>query len=68
MADPPLRSAAIGLDHRRIHHQVGRRLELGCEYTGFRTEGEPKPFAGFLAMRVLLPGFPPLQDGPLPGG
>ena len=45
---PPLRFAAIGLDHRHIYHQVGRLLELGCECVGFWTEGEPQPLAGFV--------------------
>ncbi|MCY4454061.1 MAG: Gfo/Idh/MocA family oxidoreductase [Immundisolibacterales bacterium] len=48
MAVPPLRFAAIGLDHRHIYHQVGRLLDLGCTCTGFWTEGEPQPLGGFL--------------------
>ena len=36
MADhPPLKFAAIGLDHRHIYHQVGRLLELGAECEGY---------------------------------
>ena len=36
MADhPPLKFAAIGLDHRHIYHQVGRLLELGAECKGY---------------------------------
>ena len=48
MAEPPLRFAALGLDHRHIYHQVGRLLELGCECAGFWTDGDPQPLAGFL--------------------
>jgi predicted dehydrogenase len=44
---PPLRFAAIGLDHRHIYEQVGRLLELGCECAGYWTEGEPQPLEGF---------------------
>jgi predicted dehydrogenase len=45
---PPLRFAAIGLDHRHIYEQVGRLLELGCECAGYWTEGEPQPLEGFV--------------------
>ena len=48
MAEPPLRFAAIGLDHRHIYHQVGRLLELGCECAGYWTDGDPQPLGGFL--------------------
>lgn len=48
MTEPPLRFAALGLDHRHIYHQVGRLLGLGCECAGFWTEGEPGPLGGFL--------------------
>lgn len=43
-----IRFAAIGLDHRHVHEQVGRLLELGCECAGYWTEGEPEPLAGFV--------------------
>ena len=55
MAVPPLRFAAIGLDHRHIYHQVGRLLELGCECAGFWTDGDPRPLAGFLERFPDLP-------------
>jgi predicted dehydrogenase len=45
---PPIRFAAIGLDHRHIYSQVGRLLELGCECAGYWTEGDPEPLAGFV--------------------
>ena len=48
MAEPPLRFAALGLDHRHIYHQVGRLLELGCECAGYWTDGDPQPLGGFL--------------------
>ena len=31
MQGPPLRFAAIGLDHRYIYHQVGRLLALRAQ-------------------------------------
>ena len=55
MAEPPLRFAAIGLDHRHIYHQVGRLLELGCECAGYWTDGDPPPLAGFLERFPHLP-------------
>ena len=56
---PPLRFAAIGLDHRHIYEQVGRLLELGCECAGFWTEGEPQPLEGFLRR---FPQIPRVED------
>ncbi len=49
MADhPPLKFAAIGLDHRHIYHQVGRLLELGAECVGYQSRDEAVPLEGFL--------------------
>ena len=59
MAEPPLRFAAIGLDHRHIYHQVGRLLALGGACTGFWTEGEPQPLGGFLER---FPDLPRVDD------
>lgn len=56
---PPLKFAAIGLDHRHIYEQVGRLLELGCECVGYWTEGEPGPLEGFLRR---YPGIPRVRD------
>jgi predicted dehydrogenase len=48
MADhPPLKFAAIGLDHRHIYHQVGRLLDLGAECTGYYTREEAASLEGF---------------------
>ena len=55
MAEPPLRFAAVGLDHRHIYHQVGRLLELGCECAGYWTDGDPQPLGGFLERFPALP-------------
>lgn len=49
MADhPPLKFAAIGLDHRHIYHQVGRLLELGAECKGFHGRDDAVPLQGFV--------------------
>ena len=67
MAEPPLRFAAIGLDHRHIYHQVGRLLELGCECAGYWTDGDPPPLGGFLERfpRLVRVGEPErLLDDP----
>jgi predicted dehydrogenase len=49
MADhPPLKFAAIGLDHRHIYHQVGRLLDLGVECKGYYARDDAVPLAGFV--------------------
>ena len=49
MADhPPLKFAAIGLDHRHIYHQVGRLLELGAECKGYHARDSAVPLEGFV--------------------
>jgi predicted dehydrogenase len=56
MADhPPLKFAAIGLDHRHIYHQVGRLLELGAECQGYYSRDSAGPLEGFVKR------FPKLQ-------
>ena len=49
MADhPPLKFAAIGLDHRHVYHQVGRLLELGAACKGYYTRDSAVPLEGFV--------------------
>ena len=49
MADhPPLKFAAIGLDHRHIYHQVGRLLDLGAECKGYYARDSAVPLEGFV--------------------
>jgi predicted dehydrogenase len=49
MADhPPLKFAAIGLDHRHIYHQVGRLLDLGAECKGYHSRDDAVPLEGFV--------------------
>ncbi|HUN45583.1 MAG TPA: Gfo/Idh/MocA family oxidoreductase, partial [Stellaceae bacterium] len=56
---PPIKFAAIGLDHRHIYEQVGRLIELGCECVGYWTEGEPQPLEGFVRR---YPDIPRVRD------
>jgi len=45
---PPLRFAAIGLDHRHVYDQVQSLLDVGGECVGYWTEGAPKTLEGFV--------------------
>ncbi len=45
---PPLKFAAIGLDHRHIYHQVGRLLERGAVCKGFHARDDAVPLEGFV--------------------
>ena len=58
MTEPPLRLAAIGLDHRHIRPRVGRLPALGADCPGFRMERRP--------LRGLPEGSPrtPRVDAP----
>ena len=56
MADhPPLKFAAIGLDHRHIYHQVGRLLGLGAECKGYYARDSAVPLEGFVRRFPDLP-------------
>jgi len=44
---PPLKFAAIGLDHRHIYHQVGRLLDLGAACKGYHSREDAVPLEGF---------------------
>src|ERR671919_409312 len=60
MADhPPLKFAAIGLDHRHIYHQVGRLLELGAECRGYYARDSAVPLDGFVRR---FPDLPRVRD------
>jgi predicted dehydrogenase len=56
---PPLKFAAIGLDHRHIYHQVGRLLDLGAECKGYYARDSAVPLDGF-ARR--FPDLPCVRD------
>jgi predicted dehydrogenase len=60
MADhPPLKFAAIGLDHRHIYHQVGRLLDLGAECKGYYGRDSALPLDGFMRR---FPDLPRVRD------
>jgi predicted dehydrogenase len=56
---PPLKFAAIGLDHRHIYHQVGRLLDLGAECKGYYTRDSAVPLDGFVRR---FPDLPRVRD------
>jgi predicted dehydrogenase len=56
---PPLKFAAIGLDHRHIYHQVGRLLNLGAECKGYYTRDSAVPLEGF---GKRFPDLPRVSD------
>ncbi len=58
MAEPARRQigfAVVGVDHRHIYEMTGRLLELGHVCTGWWTEGEPQPLAGFVKRYPDIP-------------
>ena len=56
---PPLKFAAIGLDHRHIYHQVGRLLEVGAECKGYYARDGAVPLEGFIRR---FPDLPRVRD------
>jgi predicted dehydrogenase len=56
---PPLKFAAIGLDHRHIYHQVGRLLALGAECKGYHARDTAVPLDGFVQR---FPDLPRVRD------
>jgi predicted dehydrogenase len=56
---PPLKFAAIGLDHRHIYHQVGRLLALGADCKGYYTRDSAVPLDGFVRR---FPDLPRVRD------
>jgi predicted dehydrogenase len=56
---PPLRFAAVGLDHRHIYDQVQSLLDVGADCAGYWTQGTPKTLEGF-AKR--FPHIPRVDD------
>ena len=45
---PPLRFAAIGLDHRHVYDQVKSLRDIGAQCVGYWTRGDPIPLKGFV--------------------
>jgi predicted dehydrogenase len=56
---PPLRFAAVGLDHRHIYDQVQSLVDVRGECVGYWTEGTPKTLEGFVKR---FPGIPRVAD------
>lgn len=44
----PLKFAGIGIDHRHIFGMAANMMDVGAEFVGWWTEGEPEPLAGFV--------------------
>jgi predicted dehydrogenase len=56
---PPLRFAAIGLDHRHIYDQTRALLDVGAICVGYWTEGPSLPLEGF---KERFPEVPAVDD------
>jgi predicted dehydrogenase len=54
---PPLRFAAVGLDHRHIYDQVQSLLDVGAQCVGYWTRGTPKTLEGFVKRFPQVPRF-----------
>src|SRR5688572_1266320 len=58
-AAPPLRFAAVGIDHRHSYDQVASMLDVGAQCVGFWTQGTPKTLEGFVER---FPHIPRVDD------
>lgn len=45
---PNLRFAAIGIDHRHIFGMAANMIDVGAEFAGWWTDGQPNTVAGFV--------------------
>jgi predicted dehydrogenase len=52
---PPLRFAAIGLDHRHIYDQVKSLVDIGAECVGFWSGDDAMPLPGFVERFPCIP-------------
>jgi predicted dehydrogenase len=52
---PPLRFAAIGLDHRHVYDQVQSLIDAGGICVGYWTQGTPKTLEGFVKRFPQVP-------------
>lgn len=59
MISPPLRFAAIGLDHRHIYGMAQNMMETGAEFVGWWTQGTPETLEGFVKR---FPDVPRVND------
>lgn len=51
----PVRFAALGIEHRHIFGMAQNMLDIGAEFTGWWTEGEPDVVNGFVARFPNVP-------------
>ena len=54
-----LRFVAIGLDHRHIYGMAGRMMNVGAEFAGYWSDGDPGTLDGF---DKRFPGVPRVAD------
>jgi predicted dehydrogenase len=52
---PPLRFAAIGIDHRHAYDQVQSLIDVGAVCVGYWTQGTPKTLEGFVKRFPHIP-------------
>jgi predicted dehydrogenase len=44
----PLKFAGIGIDHRHIFGMAANMMDVGAEFSGWWTDGDPEPLDGFV--------------------
>lgn len=52
---PPLKFAALGLDHRHIYDQTKSLLDIGAQCVGFWTNDDSQPLAGLMERFPQIP-------------
>lgn len=57
----PLKFAAVGIDHRHIFGQIQNMLDVGAEFVGWWTEGEPETLDSFVKRFPDAPRFHDFQ-------
>lgn len=55
----PIKFGAIGIDHRHIFGMAQNMMDVGAEFVGWFTQGEPEPIAGFIKR---FPDVPRVED------
>lgn len=53
--NPPLKFAAIGLDHRHIYDQTKSLLDIGAQCVGFWSSDDSQPLPGFMERFPQIP-------------
>jgi predicted dehydrogenase len=57
-----LKFAALGLGHKHIYGMAAGMVEVGGEFSGYWTEGEPQPHSGFIKRFPDVPRFDEQQS------